>query len=770
MDTDRSIRLPRGDPPDGTSAAEERHLAQRLALAHDVAGLESWEVDLATGEVTWSHRIPELFGFPKGARVSVEDLEAAIHPDDHPHSLEFRKALLRDGTPFAYDVRILHPDGEERILHVRTAVPRDEEGRATRAIGITQDVTELRRRGVESEQWRARLSLAHEVAQMSSWELDPETGETTWHHRLLSIPTDGETGTTHVDLRRWIELVHPDDRQQVRVAFGRLAESDGPLELTYRIESSDGPRRAQRVRARVLEGPDGRRRIIGTTRDVTEEYDAEERLRASEERLRQLLEAAETGYVLADRDDILLVNGAFLRILGYEREEFLALKPRLQFIAPDDHPSALRELRAVFTQQNSEYHAERRFVRKDGSIAIVDAWARLFESEQPGPVILFEMTDVTEHVQAQRALQASESRLRAVLDAVAEGIVTVRPDGSIASFNRAAERIFRHHVDAVVGKPVALLLAGEGAAGRAEASAPFEPGTHELLGRRADGSLFPMLVTCGAVTGPEEPLLTAVVRDVSRERRAAADLEGLHEALQERSEERRVLLRRLLEGDEETRRRLAFDIHDGPAQQLTGADMFLEAFRHERTTIEQPKVELHLDRAKEHLQAALVDARRIMSDLRPALLDDFGLEEALRTSFAETEQRTGCEIEFVAATGRRRLRAAVEISLFRIAQEAVSNAMRHSGSRRIRVVLHGGEAGTILTVRDWGRGIRAVSGRHRGLGLISMRERAELFGGSFAIDSSPGRGTTISVRLPRSLVAAVHDAPEDATELGTARA
>lgn len=219
------------------------------------------------------------------------------------------------------------------------------------------------------------------------------------------------------------------------------------------------------------------------------------------------------------------------------------------------------------------------------------------------------------------------------------------------------------------------------------------------------------------------------------------------------AESERQLSQRLLHAQEEERRRLAYDIHDGPSQQIVAADMYLESYRAEKRQRESPHVESYLERAKSYLSAAIQETRRIVSDLRPSVLDDFGLAEALRHYLEEVKSRTDWQVEFYSDMNSVRLDPATETALFRIAQEAVTNALKHSGTSRLRVSLRRAPLGCILEVRDWGKGFDMARvwerrDESRRIGLVSMRERAELVGGRLHMESAPGRGTTVRVELP----------------------
>lgn len=201
---------------------------------------------------------------------------------------------------------------------------------------------------------------------------------------------------------------------------------------------------------------------------------------------------------------------------------------------------------------------------------------------------------------------------------------------------------------------------------------------------------------------------------------------------------------------EAERRRVARELHDGIGQELTALKIRLERLA-ERAAAGRSELEPGLAEAVTAAARALGDVRRLSHLLRPRLLDDLGLVPALGWLARTLGEGTGFEVRFEdRGIGEERLDAEVETLLFRVAQEALSNALRHSGAGGASVELERTAAGRLrLAVRDRGSGFdpRAATAV-AGSGLAGMRDRVELFGGRLAVDTAPGRGTAIAVELP----------------------
>jgi PAS domain S-box-containing protein len=228
-----------------------------------------------------------------------------------------------------------------------------------------------------------------------------------------------------------------------------------------------------------------------------------------------------------------------------------------------------------------------------------------------------------------------------------------------------------------------------------------------------------------------------VVRDVSERKRSEDALR------QERDR-----LGRLLDMHERDRKLVAYEIHDGFVPPLTAALMQLEGHWRELKAGPSPASDESCCTAIRLLRDAIADARRLMGGLRPPVLDEFGVIAAI-TSLVECCRSDGSpEIVFVHNNRLDRLAPPLETAVFRIVQEGLANALRHSGSSRVRIRLDGRENRLRIEVQDWGAGFDPSLVEGGRFGLEGIRERARIFDGRATIDSAPGRGTRITVELP----------------------
>ncbi len=247
----------------------------------------------------------------------------------------------------------------------------------------------------------------------------------------------------------------------------------------------------------------------------------------------------------------------------------------------------------------------------------------------------------------------------------------------------------------------------------------------------------------------------------SKGTRAPADSGSLDDVLrrvQQISAENDRLLRRLADGEyrfrhlakavwqvqEEERRSIALELHDGLGQILTA---LINHLQHANSDGSGPDAERSIELAS----TALSEARRLSRALRPSVLDDLGLEAALRWLIRTTSEASGLDISLVWSDHDAMLDKESETLVFRIVQEALTNIVKHAGADRARIVVDREQHALNVSITDNGRGFDAsevLSSDGSGFGARGMRDRAELFGGRLTIESAPGEGTAVALELP----------------------
>jgi PAS domain S-box-containing protein len=343
----------------------------------------------------------------------------------------------------------------------------------------------------------------------------------------------------------------------------------------------------------------------------------------------------------------------------------------------------------------------------------------------------------------------SDERLRAMVDSAMDAIITVDSERRIVVFNPAAQSLFGYSLDEVLGSPLERLLperfhaAHEGnvaAFRESSVTARMKKSHMEVIGRRADGSEFPIESTIAQVTIGGQTLLTAILRDISGRRRAENDLNELNVQL-------RDLAASLQAVREQERTAIARELHDELGQQLLRLRMDLDWLAGRLKDL-APALHEKTVGMKEFVAGTVDALRHVTTQLRPPLLDELGLAEAARWQLDEFAKRTGVEVESNISIDDVDLDERIAINAFRILQESLTNVARHAAATRVQVSLQRTGQELVIEVSDNGGGTLQRDTPGRGHGLVGIRERTLMLGGRMEIVSASGEGFVLRVRIP----------------------
>ncbi len=207
----------------------------------------------------------------------------------------------------------------------------------------------------------------------------------------------------------------------------------------------------------------------------------------------------------------------------------------------------------------------------------------------------------------------------------------------------------------------------------------------------------------------------------------------------------RETVRRVVDAQELERSRLARELHDETGQALTSILLGLQAIRGADSEFETDRA---VAEVRELIVQALQDVRRLAVELRPSALDDFGLSPAVERLAGTFEERTGIHTALESSLRGGRLPAEIETVLYRVVQEALTNVVKHAGAERVSIVITQGDDGIRVVVEDDGRGFRPEEIHEDALGVVGMRERVALVGGTLDLESAPGAGTALVAYIP----------------------
>jgi PAS domain S-box-containing protein len=480
--------------------------------------------------------------------------------------------------------------------------------------------------------------------------------------------------------------------------------------------------------------------------EIAERKRMEEGVRESELRFRSIFEGAPIGIALTDREGkVLQLNPVLEEMI--ERSAFESRGKSLD---------ALLGTAALFSGSGNEHVSRHQqdvtYRRKDGRAA----WCHVNVSRVEGEhgdrrynVVMLEDTT------ARRATEQQMRMLAHTLRSMNESVIITDASNSILLVNPAFSRTYGYREADIVGKHVGILHDDSALAPPSEE--PFSMNrstgwTGELEHVRSTGERFPVLLSTSLVRDESGmPIaLVGISRDITEQRRLQRKLA---EAEHERLESVRAFAASVQRAQEDERRRISRELHDDLCQRLSGMKFRVEVLEDDVRPLNK-RVTKQLRDFTQELERSIVEVRRISSNLRPSVIDDFGLVTALRLLAKDFEARNKIATALdVRADVPTHCDGDVEIALYRIAQEALANVARYANASVVTLELE--TQGTVLTmrVRDNGKGfvpddVAAARAAGHGMGLISMRERTELLGGSFGVQSAINAGTTLTTTLP----------------------
>jgi PAS domain S-box-containing protein len=349
------------------------------------------------------------------------------------------------------------------------------------------------------------------------------------------------------------------------------------------------------------------------------------------------------------------------------------------------------------------------------------------------------LAGAVERDRTERALRETEAKARSILDTTVDGIITIDDRGHIESFNAAAEDIFGYAAAEVIGKNVKVLMPSP----YQEEHDGYMRSYHEtgrrriigigreVTGQRKDGSTFPMDLAVSEVKVGDRHLFTGIVRDIS---------------------ERRKMEKEILEISEKERRRIGQDLHDGLGQMLTGIGLLCQNLTQQLRQDDHPRAD---DAAEitSIVKEADQYARDLARGLTPVDLEASGLSQALQRLADNAVRLFGVECKFEEVGTALVHNSTAATHLYRIAQEAVSNAVRHGQAEHIKLVLASGEKQIRLRIHDDGHGFESGDVDGPGKGVHIMNYRARIIGGTLEISSDIGEGTVVTCTLPHTAYA-----------------
>jgi PAS domain S-box-containing protein len=485
--------------------------------------------------------------------------------------------------------------------------------------------------------------------------------------------------------------------------------------------------------------------ILTIIRDVTERKRAEEALRESESRSSLAQEAGGVGVfdwdVISGRSHWTAVQEA---IYGMPPGTFTGSHQAwLDRVHPADRSAAADQLSRWLGERRRDNQMEYRIVRPNGEVRWVhNRGVATYDAEDKPVRVIGTTIDITDRRRAEEALREREIRLRAIVETAVDAIVTIDEAGVIESVNPATERMFGYDARELSGRNVSVLMPepyrGEHdrylesylRTGRAKIIGVGR----EVLGLRKDGSVFPLDLSVSEFRIGDRRMFTGIMHDISNRRR---------------------LEREILDASANEQRRIGHELHDGLCQQLTGISFATEILARQLQD-KAPDVLPRVRKLADEVDQTITHARTLARGLNPVEIHAESFVSSLEDLARKVSETFGVSCRFrsegICDTAVRDNLSASH--LYRIAQEAISNAIRHGGAKKIEVKLQADAASMSLSVADDGRGFDKQDGgagpreKRAGIGLQTMSYRAKMINGILDVRPRTPRGVIVTCSVP----------------------
>ena len=696
-----------------------------------IAGLDM------NGTITdWNKAAERLFGYSASEAIG-ENILFLSPADARGDGEGVLKKVWQGEVVRHHEAVRRRKDGTRVDISLTVSPIVDSQGRIVGASGIARDISERRRAEEALRTSEERLRLAQWAARIGTFEWNIRTGVVTWTPELEAIYGVPEGSCkTREDFQ---DLVHPDDRAGVIDMVDHSLKTGRPMTGEWRVIRRDGGIHWIAARWQAFMSESGEpSRILGVNMDVTERKLAEQELAAANERLHLAIEAGSVGGFDYDvRTGKNVWFGKAHTLLGMSPDETSgSLQEFWDRVHQDDRKHLQRAIQQA-SETNEGFNEEFRVVWRDGTTH----WLRsrggyCYAANGERQRMVGISVDITERKLAEETLRKSEERFRQAAQAgkmysfewdVTTDIVVRSPE-RVQVLGGTEPLTVRHQqfVDTIYPDDRPKFVA------TIAGLTPENP-TAEVICRvrGSDGALVWLKSSGRAFFDSEGRMLRVIgmVADIT-------DLKRAEESLAE-------MTRKLIESQEQERARIGRELHDDINQRIAMLALELAQLK------ENPsEVESRVQEIRKGMAELSNDVQALSHDLHSSKLEYLGVVAGIRSWCKEFAERQKIQID-CALDVKSTLPTEIGLCLFRVLQEALNNAVKHSGVKRVEVQLQE-DAGEIhLLISDLGRGFNVeASSLGKGLGLTSMRERVRLVNGTISIESKPMGGTTIHVRVP----------------------
>lgn len=721
-----------------------RSSQEKLRQALHASGIGLWDWNTETNEVVFSEEGKRQLGYEQTELSnSFETWESLLHPDDHDRAIAYMQGYVRQRQgEYRQEFRLRHKDGTYRWIEARASFVTEADGSQIRLLGSHTDITDRKRMEETIRESEDRYRTLVELSPSGVFVFCEERTVYVNHTGAILM---GARDPKEILQRPMFDFIHPDYHHDVRENVKRLLSGGVSIHSAERIYlTKDGtPIPVQVEAARITWN--GKPAILGLVSDVTDRKQAEEALRASEERFAKAFKTSPYPVVISEIDTgrLVEVNDAACQLLGYRKEEVEG-RTTLEIGVWDSAEERARFV-DLFKRAGSVRNLEVKLRNKEGEVRqfLLSAEPIELNGKQCSVTV---GEDITDRKRAEIELRRAHAFLRQVIDSDPNLIFAKDREGRFTLVNKALADCYGTTVEDLIG----------------QSDADFNPNWDEVeFFRQKDRQVMDSLQECFIA---EEKItdwsgktrwLQTVKRPIVDEHGRAYMVLGAATDITERKQMEEILLQRErdLSAALQERERISQDLHDGILQSLYAVGLGLETCK--PVIRQQPEhvaeqLMTTLDRAIGQLNQVMREVRNFIVGLESDLLQGGDFPTALRAMVHTMcgSSSAACRVRIDDAAGHY-ISTERALHIIHIVREGLSNSLRHSQATRITVSLRQLIGSVRLTIADNGIGFNPRSAHGVGHGLENMAARAQKVGGLFAIRSEPSKGTRILLDFPK---------------------
>ncbi len=708
---------------------------ERFMLVAKATNDAVWDWDMENDHIWGNESFRKIFGIDAAQQISFDQFTERLHPDDrNPIMVNFRNALASRSTYLAEEFRFRTQDGNYLSLYDRAYIIYNTAGKAYRMLGAMQDITVQK-----SAQHQLLLEKELSDSIINSlpgifYLFNQEGRYKRWNRNLEQVTgyNPEEIGKLHP-----LDLIAEHQREQLtqkiknvflygedRVEADLLTKDKQPIPYYF---------------TGMVISYEGENCLMGVGIDISERVQSQLELAKSEERYRTLIEQASDGIFISNQEgDYLDVNTSATLLTGYSKDELLKLNVRdiIESSSLEEKPLMYTEIKKGQVVIN-----ERVMRQKNGNLINVEISAKLLPDGRFQGIV----RDITARKKTEEEIRMSEHKYRLLFNQNPMPMWMISlPQRNFLDVNDAAIEFYGYTKQEFLHMNIKDLRPEEETVKFADIISTYKTGINNTgvwKHRKKNGSIVKVNIITHDIIYEGKHAKLVLANDVTEKILAEEKLTKSHEEL-------RQLATHLQDIREDERTYIAREIHDELGQQLTGLKMDI-SWLSKKINSSSPEINQKLSESLQLIDETVKTVRRIATHLRPSILDDLGLVSAMEWQSEEFEKRFKIDTVFTSNVNVIEIESEIATGMFRVFQESLTNVLRHSRATEVKASLHYDHEVLSLEIIDNGVGFKSDEIENKKtLGLLGMKERTLMMGGTYQINSKPGEGTAVLITVP----------------------